>query len=134
MTPKFKLIIGLALVLLLLEVGPTLGQYGQTTPAQATKIFTGKIAEIAMGTELDVAKYARYYIVRLAEYPNIQFRFTQEDAERYGLVARGGPTGVVTPRMSKGIGWRVKLTCNPLYAGDIKNPTYLVTALEKLED
>ena len=134
MTPKFKLIIGLALVLLLVEVGPTLGQYGQPTVAQATKTFTGKIAEIAMGAELDVAKYARYYIVRLKEYPNIQFRFTPEDAERYGLVARGGPTAVVIPRMSKGIGWRVKLTCNPLYAGDIKNPTYLVTGLEKLED
>jgi hypothetical protein len=134
MTRKFKLIIGLALVLLLVEVGPTLGQYGLSTPDQATKSFTGKIAEIAMGAELDIAKYAKYYIVRLEEYPKIQFRFTLEDAERYGLVARGGPTGVVTPKMSKGIGWRVKLTCDPHYAGDFKNPTYLVTALEKLED
>jgi hypothetical protein len=72
--------------------------------------------------------------VRLAENPNVQFRLTQEDAERYGLIARGGPTGVVTPKMSKGIGWRVKLTCDPYYAGDIKNPTYRVKSLEKLED
>ena len=133
MTRKFRFIIGLALVLLLVEVGPSLGQYGPP-PGQGTKTFTGKIAEIAMGSELDVAKYAKYYIVRLEEYPQTQFRFTFDDAERYGLVARGGLRDVVTPRMSKGIGWRVKLTCNPLYAGDIKNPTYLVTALEKLED
>ena len=134
MTHKFRFIIGLALVLLLVEVGPTLAQYGVSTPAQATKSFTGKIAEIAMGAELDVGKYAKYYIVRLGEYPNIQFRLTPEDAERYGLVARGGPTGVVIPKMSKGIGWRVKLTCDPYYAGDIKTPTYRVKELEKLED
>ena len=134
MTCKFKLIIGLVLVLLLVEVGPTLGQYGGPPPGQATKTFTGKIAEIAMGTELDVGKYAKYYILRLEDSPNIQFRLTPEDAERYGLIARGGPTGVVVPKMSKGIGWRVKLTCDPYYAGDIKNPTYRVTALEKLED
>jgi hypothetical protein len=134
MTRKFKFIIGLALALLLVDLGLTLAQYGGPTLTQATKTFTGKITEIAVGTELDVAKYAKYYIVRLEEYPKIQFRFTLEDAERYGLVARGGPTGVVTPKMSKGIGWRVKLTCDPLYTGDIKNPTYRVTALQKLED
>jgi len=134
MTRKFRFIIGLALVLLLVEVGPTLAQYGQTAPSQATKTFTGKIAEIAMGAELDVGRYAKYYIVRLGEYPKIQFRLTPEDAEKYGLVARGGPTAVVIPKMSKGIGWRVKLTCDPYYAGDIKNPTYRVTALEKMED
>jgi len=134
MTRKVNIIIGLVLVLLLVDVGPTLAQYGGTTPAQATKTFTGKITEIAMGTELDIAKYAKFYIVRLKEYPETQFRFTLEDAERYGLIARGGPTGVVTPKMSKGIGWRVKLTCDPYYAGDIKTPTYRVTELQKLED
>ena len=134
MTRKFKFIIGLALTLLLVDLGPTLAQYGGPTLTQATKTFTGKITEIAVGTELDVAKYAKFYIVRLEEYPKIQFRLSLEDAEKYGLIARGGPTGVVTPRMSKGIGWRVKLTCDPLYAGDIKNPTYRVTALQKLED
>jgi hypothetical protein len=134
MTRKVKIIIGLALVLLLVEVGPTLAQYGGPTLGQATKTFTGKITEIAMGTELDILKSAKFYIVRLEEYPKIQFRLSLEDAERYGLVARGGPTGVVTPKMSKGIGWRVKLTCDPYYAGDIKSPTYRVTALQKLED
>jgi hypothetical protein len=134
MTRKFRFIIGLALVLLLVEVGPTLGQYGGPTLGQASKTFTGKIAEIAMGTELDVGKYAKFYIVRLEEYPKLQFRLTLEDAERYGLVARGGPTAVVTPKMSKGIGWRVKLTCDPYYAGEMKTPTYRVISLQKLED
>ena len=32
---------------------------------------------------------------------------------RYGLIEQAGPTGVVTPKMSKGIGWKVKLTCDP---------------------
>jgi hypothetical protein len=36
--------------------------------------------------------------------------------------------------MSKGLGWNVKLTCNPSYAGDSKNPTYRVVSLVKLGD
>ena len=53
---------------------------------------------------------------------------------RYGLIEKAGPTGVVTPKMSKGIGWRVKLTCNPSYTGRFKAPTYRVTSLVKLGD
>jgi len=70
----------------------------------------------------------------LDEYPRAQFRLTLDDAVRYGLIEKAGPTGVVTPKMSKGIGWKVKLTCDPNYAGDPKSPTYKVTSLVKLGD
>ena len=125
-TRKNKLIIGLVLVLLLVDLGPIFGQ--------ASKIFTGKITEIAKGTELDINKRDTFYILRLDEYVNVQFRLSSEDAVRYGLIEQAGPTGVVTPKMSKGIGWRVKLTCNQGYAGNIKSPTYRVTSLVKLGD
>lgn len=123
---KSKLILGLALVLLLVDLGPIFGQ--------ASKIFTGKITEIAKGTELDINKTDTFYILRLDEHANIQFRLTSEDAVKYGLIEKAGPTGIVTPKMSKGVGWKVKLTCNPSYAGNLKNPTYRVTSLVKLEN
>ncbi len=126
LTRKSKLILGLTLVLLLVDLGPIFGQAG--------KVFTGKITEIARGMELDIAKHDTFYILRLEEYDRAQFRLTSEDAVRYGLIEKAGPTGIVTPKMSKGIGWRVKLTCDPKYAGDLKSPTYRVTSLVKLGD
>ncbi len=51
-TRKSKLILGLVLVLLLVDLGPIFGQ--------ASKIFTGKITEIAKGTELDIAKHGHF--------------------------------------------------------------------------
>ncbi len=53
---------------------------------QATKTFTGKISEIAKGTELDIAKTDIFYTVRLEEYPKIRFRLTPEDAVRFGVI------------------------------------------------
>jgi len=125
-TRNGKIILVLALVLFLAGVGPVLGQ--------ATKIFSGKISEIATGTELNINKRDTFYIVRLDEYINVQFRLTPEDAVRYGLIEKAGPTAVVTPKMSKGIGWKVKLTCDPKYIGDLKTPTYRVMSLVKLAD
>ena len=116
----------MVLVLLLVDLGPIFGQ--------ASKTFTGTITEIARGMELNIAKHGTFYILRLDEYTREQFRISSEDAVRYGLIEGAGLTGVVTPKMSKGIGWRVKLTCDPKYAGDHKNPTYLVTSLVKLGD
>jgi hypothetical protein len=126
MTRNYKLIIGLVLVLLLVDLGPILGQ--------ASKVFTGKISEIAKGMELDLNKHGTFYIVRLDEYPKLQFRLSQDDARRYGLIAKGGPASVLTPRMTKGIGWKVKLTCDPNYLGEPKAPTYRVTGMQKLGD
>ncbi|MCL4501321.1 MAG: hypothetical protein M1438_05625 [Deltaproteobacteria bacterium] len=123
---KSKLIIVFVLVLLLVDLGPIFGQ--------ASKSFTGKIAEIARGAELGVAMHGTFYVLRLEEYPNVQFRLSAEDAVRYGLIEKAGPTGIVTPKMSKGIGWKVKLTCDSNYEGDRKTPTYKVRSLVKLAD
>ena len=109
-TRKSKLILGLVLVLLLVDLGPIFGE--------GSKVFTGTIAEIARGTELDISKHGTFYILRLEENARDQFRISSEDAVHYGLIEKAGPTGVVTPKMSKGIGWKVKLTCDPSYAGD----------------
>lgn len=126
MTRKIIIILGLAVTLLLAGAGPIL--------AQPSKSFTGKISEIAKGAELDIAKHGIYYIVRLDEYPNVQFRLSPDDAARYGLIDKMGPTGVVTPKMNKGVGWRVKITCDARYLGDSKYPTYMVTDFKKLSD
>ena len=36
--------------------------------------FTGKITEIARGTQLDLGKKDTFYILRLDDYPKIEFR------------------------------------------------------------
>jgi hypothetical protein len=123
---KSKIILGLVLVLLLVDLGPIFGQAGKT--------FIGKISEIAKGSELDINKRDTFYILRLDEYPKIKFRLTPEDAVRFGVIETGGTSGVITPRMSKGLGWKVKLTCDPNKLGDLNAPIYKVTGLVKLED
>jgi hypothetical protein len=124
-TRNGKKILGLALVLLLAGVAPVLAQ---------SKDFTGAIAEIARGTELDLGKDANFYILRLQEHPGIEFRLTPEDAERFGVVKAAGTTAVLTPKMSRGLGWKVKLACDPNYRGASKSPTYRVLSLKKLDD
>ncbi len=126
MIRKVSFIIALVLVLLLVDLGPIVAQDGKT--------FTGKIAEIAQGTELDIARTGTFYTIKLEEYPKIKFRLKTADAERWGVVQRGGISGVVTPKMSKGLGWRVKLSCEGTNYGDSKSPVYKVTALQRMGD
>jgi hypothetical protein len=124
-TRNSKIILGLALVLLMAGVVPGF--------AQATKTFTGKITEIAKGTELDVGKRDTFYIVRLDEYSNTQFRLSIEDAVRFGLIGATGATAVVSPKMSKALGWKVKLTCDANQSGSLKAPVYKVISLVRLD-
>ena len=121
-----KALLGLGLVLVIAWAGAALGQ--------ATKTFTGKITEIARGTQLDVGKKDTFYILRLEDYPNIEFRLASEDAVRFGVIEAAGPTQVVTPKMSKGLGWKVKLTCDANKTGSLKTPVYKVISLERLGD
>jgi hypothetical protein len=121
-----KAVLGLGLVLLIAWAGAAHGQ--------ATKSFTGKITEIAKGTQLDVGKTDTFYMVRLEEYPNIEFRLASEDAVRFGVVAAGGPAQVVTSKMSQGLGWQVKLNCDAHKTGSLKNPVYKVISLVRLGD
>jgi len=120
-----KIILGLALVFLLGVVGPVSGQ--------ATKTFTGKITEIAKGTELDIAKTDVFYTLRLEEYPKIRFRLSPQDAVRFGVVDATGTSGVLTPKKSKGLGWKVKMTCDANKTGPLDAPSYKVISLERLE-
>ena len=123
---KSKIILGLVLVLLLVDLSPIFGQAGKT--------FTGKIIEISKGSELDLNKKDTFYILRLDEYLKVKFRLTPEDAVRFGVIDTTGTSGVITPRMSKGLGWKVKLTCDPKNLGENAAPIYKVTAMVKLED
>ncbi len=123
---KSTIILGLLLVFLLAMSGPA--------AAQVTKTFTGKITEIARGSELDIDKHEVFYVIKLEEYPKIKFRLTPEEATKFGVIEAAGPTAVVTPKMSKGLGWKVKLTCNATNLGDHQVPVYKVTALERLEN
>jgi hypothetical protein len=120
-----KLFLILALVLVIAGV--------EFASGQAPKTFTGKITEIAKGTELGLAKKDTFYIVKLAEYPNIEFRLLPEDAVRFGVVEPGGSTAVLSPKMNKGLGWKVKLNCDPNKTGPLKAPVYKVISLVRLD-
>ena len=128
MTPmrRSKVLMGLWLVLVIAWAG--------AAHAQASAPFTGKITEIARGTQLDLGKQGTFYILRLAEYPKTEFRVASDDAVRFGVIDAAGPTAVVTPRQSKGLGWRVKLICDGKNLGLVKAPIYKVISLERLGD
>ena len=121
-----KALLGLGLVLVIAWAGAAHGQ--------ASKPFTGKITEIARGTQLDIGKKDTFYILRLDDYPKIEFRLAPEDAVRFGVIEAAGPTAVVTPKQSKGLGWRVKLICDGKNLGLVKAPIYKVISLERLSD
>ena len=123
---RSKVLLGLGLVLVIAWAGAAHGQ--------ASKPFTGKITEIARGTQLDIGKKDTFYILRLDDYPKIEFRLAPEDAVRFGVIEAAGPTAVVTPKKSKGLGWRVKLTCDAKRSGSVKAPVYKVISLERLSD
>jgi hypothetical protein len=106
---------------------------GPATP-HGVKYFTGKITEIARGSEMEPGKRENFYMLRLDEAPNTTFRLSPKDAVRFGVIEAAGPAAVVTPKMSKGLGWRVKLTCNAPPTGSLKAPVYQVTSLERLGD
>ena len=99
----------------------------------ATDTFTGKITEIAKGMELDVDRHGSFYTLRLNEYPNTQFRLSQQDAVDFGVID-AGMTAVLTPKHMKGLGWKVKLTCDGKNLGSLKTPVYKVKNLVRLAD
>lgn len=120
-----KILLGMVLVLLLAYIGPVLAQSG--------KSFTGKITEIAKGTELDLYKKDTFYILRLEEFPQIQFRLSPAEAVRSGVIEGTGNTEILTPKMTKGLGWKVRLTCDPKPTGELKTPVYKVLSLKRLD-
>jgi hypothetical protein len=125
-TRNGKIILGLALVFLM--AGASSGF------AEGIKIFSGKISEIARGTELDIAKKGTFYVLRLKEHPSIEFRLSTGDAVKFGVIEAAGSTGVMTPKQTKGLGWKVKLTCDGKNLGLVKAPVYQVVSLQRLSD
>ncbi|OGR31807.1 MAG: hypothetical protein A2139_02990 [Desulfobacca sp. RBG_16_60_12] len=123
---RSTVLLGLWLALVIAWAGAVHGQ--------ASKPFTGKITEIARGTQLGIGKKDTFYILRLADYPKTEFRLDHEDAVRFGVIEAAGPTSVVTPKQSKGLGWRVKLICDGNNLGLVKTPIYRVISLERLND
>jgi hypothetical protein len=117
------------LLLLAFFLTGALASYG--APAIAT--FTGKIQDIRKATTLGPGKRGTFYTIKLANEPRTEFRLSDDDAVRYGLVAAVGPSMVVTPKMKKGLGWKVRLTCdNP--TGSLSAPVYRVRSLERLDN
>ena len=117
-------LIGLMLVLVI--------AWGPAPQGPATQTFTGKITEIAKGTELGLDKHGSFYTIRLEEYPNIQFHVSPQDAVSFGVIEPGGT--VLTPKNMKGLGWKVKLTCDGEKLGSLKAPVYKVKNLVRLAD
>jgi len=107
-----------------------LASYG----AAATPTFTGKIQEIRKGTALGLGKRETFYTIKLASEPKPEFRLSDDDAVHYGLVDPAGPSMVVTPKMKKGLGWKVTLTCDYDPTGSLSAPVYRVKALKRLDD
>ena len=128
MTPmnRNKARLGLGLVLIIAWAGAVHGQ--------VTKSFTGKITEIARVTQLDLGKKDAFYLLRIEDYPNIEFRLASEDAVRFGVIEPAGLAQVATPKMSKGLGWKVKLECDPNKTGALSFPVYQVISLVRLSD
>ena len=71
---------------------------------QTTKTFTGKITEIAKGTQLDIGKTDIFYTVRLEEYHKISFRLTPDDAVRFGVIDKAGISGGADSQDEQGHG------------------------------
>ncbi len=103
-------------------------------PALASVTFTGKITEIRRATELGLNQKDVFYIIKLDTKAHEQFRISTDEAVAYGLVEQGGPSQVVTPRQAKGLGWKVRLTCDSQPTGPVKTPVYRVKTLERLDD
>jgi hypothetical protein len=99
----------------------------------ATAIFTGKIQEIRKATALGLGKRETFYTIKLDTKPKYEFRFSEDDAVSYGLVDAAGPSMVVTPKMKKGLGWKVTLTCDGP-TGSLSAPVYRVKALKRLDN
>jgi hypothetical protein len=103
-----------------------------TAAAQTTRqTYVGKIQEIGSKTGLTMASAGKYLVIKLDSQPKIEFRVTPEDAARFGLIEEKGSSAVLTPGRIKGLGWKVRLTCDKKVS--LADTTYLVTNLERLE-
>jgi len=74
----------------------------------------------------------KFLTIKLDNKPKLDFRITTEDAARFGLTDTAQPSAVITPGKIKGVGWKVRLTCDK----QVKlggEPHYMVLKLERLD-
>jgi hypothetical protein len=101
--------------------------------AQEKATFTGKIEEIAIKTTMTpVGAMEKSLVIKLDSQPKKDIRTTAADAARFGLIDTDQPGSVLKPGQVKGVGWKVRLTCEKksTFGGE---PTYQVINLEKLD-
>ena len=97
--------------------------------------FTGKIEEIAMKTSVgpmgSMGGMEKNLAIKLDSKPKLDIRVTYRDAARFGLIDTDQPSAVLTPGKIKGVGWKVRLTCDKKTT--MSEPFYVVTKLERLD-
>ncbi|OGP70661.1 MAG: hypothetical protein A2Z73_06440 [Deltaproteobacteria bacterium RBG_13_60_28] len=100
--------------------------------AQTTLIFVGKIEEVATKTQMTgMGSTEKYLSIKLDSKPKLDFRITARDAARFGLTDTAQPSAVITPGKIKGVGWKVRLTCDKKTT--LGDPIYMVLKLERLD-
>ncbi|OGP71738.1 MAG: hypothetical protein A2Y80_01725 [Deltaproteobacteria bacterium RBG_13_58_19] len=109
-----------------------LGAFTVLTAAAQTRLtYVGKIQEIASKTGLTLGSSGKYLALRLDSQPKLDFRLTVEDGVRFGLIEETGTSAVLTPGRLKGLGWKVRLTCEK--KATFTDTLYWVTNLERLD-
>jgi hypothetical protein len=101
--------------------------------AQDKATFSGKIEEIAIKTTMTpVGAMEKSLVIKLDSQPKKDIRAAAADAARFGLIDTDQPGAVLKPGQVKGVGWKVRLTCEKKssFGGD---PVYQVVNLEKLD-
>ncbi len=108
--------------------------WGNPRSSSSAGVFTGKITSISKGSEMEPGRNESFYVVKLDSKPNAEFRLSPEQAVKYGVVAAAGNSAVVTPKDSKGLGWKVRLTCQGRPEGSLTAPVYQVKSLERINN
>jgi len=106
---------------------------GVLAASGAPAVFTGKVQDIRKAAALGLGKKETFYTMKLDSEPRSEFHLSEEDAVHYGLIDPAGPSMVVTPKMKKGLGWKVRVTCDDP-TGSLSAPVYRVKTLERLDN
>jgi hypothetical protein len=122
-------------ILLIVALG-VVAMLAGTVPAaleQTTGLtFVGKIEEISIKTTMTpVGGMEKFLAIKLDSKPKMDFRVPIKDAAHYGLIDTDHLSAVLTPGKIKGLGWKVRLTCNK--QSTMNDPNYLVTNLQRLD-
>lgn len=121
-----KRVIPLLLLLWLVMVGAGAAQDKGLT-------YVGKIEEVATKTQMTaVGATDRFLTIKLDKHPGTEFRITTQDAANFGLIDTAKPSAVLRPGQVKGMGWKVRLTCDRITAFG-RDPVLQVIKLEKLD-